>query len=39
LIDPSGIRSFARILFRISFESQALLFLRTTEPIPIFIPL
>jgi hypothetical protein len=38
LIVPSGIRSFARILFRIAFESQAPLFLRTTVSIHVFIP-
>jgi hypothetical protein len=38
LIVPSGILSFAKILVRIAFEALAPLFLRTTVPIPIFIP-
>src|SRR5271155_5727963 len=38
LIEPSGIRSFDRIRSRIVFESRALLFLRTTCAIRIFIP-
>jgi hypothetical protein len=38
LIVPSGILSFARILFLIALESRSLLYLRITAAIRIFIP-